>query len=209
MTRFADQLFDDLMREHGPALAHTTPPAYPRRHSTARRTVLAGGGALAVAGAVAGALVAGTGTPAYAVTKNPDGTVTLAVYQKSGIAGANTRLRQLGDNQVVVVPVEAGCPRPAAPAVSGRGHRITTGTSVSPDGSVTVNARGIPAGDILVVGVETSGHSSLTGGILTSAPAPSCISLPAAPPGNGGSGATSGAAGGSGSNLVQGGAGPR
>jgi len=208
MTKFADQLFDDLMREHGPTLARTTPPAYPRHHITARRTVLAGG-ALAVTGAVAGVLVAGSGTPAYAVTKNPDGTVTLAVYQKSGIAAANTRLRQLGDKQVVVVPVEAGCPRPAPPAVSGRGHRITTGTSVSPNGSVTVNAQGIPAGDILVVGVETSGHSSLTGGILTSPPAPSCISLPAPPPGNGGSGAITGAAGGSGSNLVQGGAGPR
>jgi hypothetical protein len=208
MSKFADQLFDDLMREHGPALAHTTPPAYPRHRFTARRTVLAGGG-LAVAGAVAGALVAGSGTPAYAVTKNPDGTVTLAVYQKSGIAAANARLRQLGDKQVVVVPVEAGCPRPAAPAVSGRGHRITTATSVSPNGSVTVNAQGIPAGDILVVGVETSGHSSLTAGILTSAPAPSCISMAAPPPGNGGSGAISGAAGWSGSNLAQRGAGLR
>jgi hypothetical protein len=27
MTKFSDQLFDDLMREHGPALAHTTLPA--------------------------------------------------------------------------------------------------------------------------------------------------------------------------------------
>ena len=27
MTKFADQLLDDLMREHGPALAHTRPPA--------------------------------------------------------------------------------------------------------------------------------------------------------------------------------------
>jgi hypothetical protein len=51
-----------------------------------------------------------------------------------------------------------------------------------------VNAQGIPAGDILVVGVETSGHSSLGGGVLTSPPAPSCISLPGPPPGNGGSG---------------------
>jgi hypothetical protein len=119
MTKFADQLFDDLMREHGPTLAHTTPPAYPRHHITTRRTVLAGGGALAVAGAVAGALVAGGGSPAYAVTKNPDGTVTLAVYQKSGIAAANARLRQLGDKQVVVVPVEAGCPRQPRPPCRG------------------------------------------------------------------------------------------
>jgi hypothetical protein len=133
--------------------------------------------------------VAGNRTPAaYAVTKNSDGTITLAVYQKSGIAGANTRLRQLGAKQVVVVPVQPGCPRPAAPAVSGRGHLITTGISVSRNGGITVKAQGIPAGDILVIGVQTSGRTSMSGGILTSPPAPSCISLPAPPAGNGGSG---------------------
>jgi hypothetical protein len=186
MTKFSDQLLDDLMREHGPALAHARPPAHPKRHLTPRRTLMAAGGTLAAAAAIVGTLVAGSGTPAYAVTKNPDGTITLAVYQKSGIAGANARLRQLGDGRVVVVPVEPGCPRPAPPAASALGHRITTGIAISPDGSVTVNAQGIPAGDILVVGVETSGHSSLTGGVLTSPPAPSCISLPAPPPGDGG-----------------------
>jgi len=190
MTKFSDQLFDDLMREHGPALADASPSAHSRRRVTTRRTLLAGGGTLAVAAAIAGTLVARSPTPAYAVTKNPDGTITLAVYQTSGIAGANARLRQLGDQQVVVVPVEPGCPSPGSlppPAVPGRGHRIATETGISRNGSVTVNAQGIPAGDILVVGVETSGHSSLGGGALTSPPAPSCISLPALP-GHGGSG---------------------
>ena len=140
MTKFSDQLFDDLMREHGTALAHARPPAQPKRHITARQTLLASGGTLAVGAAVAGVLVAQSGTPAhvagsrtpaaYAVTKNSDGTITLAVYQKSGIAGANTRLRQLGAKQVVVVPVERGCTRTVPPpAVSGHGHLITTGIS--------------------------------------------------------------------------------
>jgi hypothetical protein len=188
MTKFADQLFDDLMREHGPALARTSPPTDPRRRVTARRTLLAGGATLAVAAAIAGTLVARNGTPAYAVTKNPDGTITLAVYQTSGIAGANARLRQLGDKQVFVVPIKPGCPRPPAPAVSPRGHRITTGTAVSRDGSVTVNAQGIPAGDILVVGVGASGHTRFGVGIITSPPAPSCVNAPPAPPGSSGSG---------------------
>jgi hypothetical protein len=198
MTKFSDQLFDDLMREHGPALAQARPPAPRKRHITARGTLLASGGTLAAGAALAGALVAVNGTPAhpaakatpaaYTVQQNPDGTVTLAVYQKSGIAGANTRLRQLGDKQVVVVPVEPGCPRPGAPAKSGKGHLITTGISVSPNGSVTVKARGIPAGDILVIGVQTLGRTSMSGGMLASPPAPSCISLPAPPPGSGGSG---------------------
>jgi len=203
MTKFSDRLFDDLMREHGPALAHTTLPAHPRRHITARGTLLAGGGALAVAGAVAGALVAVNGIPAhpagsaapaaYAVTKNPDGTITLAVYQQSGIAGANARLRALGDKQVVVVPIEQGCTsRVTPPAVSGKGHQITTGISRSPNGTITVNAHGIPAGDILVIGVSTSGHTSYGVGTLASPPAPSCVGTPPLPSGDGGSGSTGG-----------------
>jgi hypothetical protein len=190
MTKFADQLFDDLMREHGPALACTTPafskPALGQRVAT-RRTLLAAGAACVAVATTAGVLAAGGGTPAYAVTANPDGTVTLAVHQESGIAGANARLRQLGDGQVIVVPVKAGCPSLGslpAPAGPRSGH-IALQTTTSRDGSVTVKAKGIPAGDILVVGVETTTQgptvTSTGGAALTSSPAPSCVSLPAAP----------------------------
>jgi hypothetical protein len=48
-------------------------------------------------------------------------------------------------------------------------------------------AQGIPAGDILVVGVESSGHSRASVATVTSPPAPSCISG-GPPPSNGGSG---------------------
>jgi hypothetical protein len=199
MTNFADQLFADLMREHGSTLAHTGPPA-PKPRVAARRTLLAAGaGCLAVAG-TAGALVAGGGGggggggPAYAVTKNLNGTLTLDVYQTSGIAQANAKLHQLGDN-VVIVPVGAGCPSirslpaPAVPVPLGG---ISVQGSRSKDGSITVNAQGIPAGDILVVAVGTSTNgtttTSFSDGKLTSPPAPSCVSLPFAPPppGNGG-----------------------
>jgi hypothetical protein len=157
MTRFSDQLFDDLMREHGQALARTTVTAAPKRYLTARPVLLtAGAGGVAVA-AAAGILVAGTGTPAYAVTTHPDGTVTLAVYQASGIAGANSQLHQLGD-RVVVVPVRPGCPSISslpAPAVPAK--QISMQASVSSDGSVTVDAQGVPAGDILVLGFSATG----------------------------------------------------
>jgi hypothetical protein len=196
MTKFADQLFGDLMRDHGSTLARTRPPA-PRQHVAARRTwLVTGAGCLAVAG-TAGALAAGAGggSPAYAVTKNPNGTVTLDVYQTSGITQANAKLHQLGDN-VVIVPVGAGCPSirslpaPAVPVTPG-GISVQGGSSK--DGSFTVNAQGIPAGDILVVAVGTSTNGTTTtsfaDGKLTSPPAPSCVSLPFAPPpppGNGG-----------------------
>jgi hypothetical protein len=201
MTKFADQLFDDLMREHGSTLTGIRPPV-PRRHVVTRRALLAvGGGGVAVA-AAAGLLVATAGTrapghsadgaggnaPAYALTPHPNGTITLAVYQKSGIAAANAKLRELGDSQVYVVPVGAGCPSLSslpAPAESPNDKHLSVQSSVSVGGSagdsVTVNAKGIPAGDILVVAVETttSGHTStsLGAGRLTTAPAPSCVSL--------------------------------
>jgi hypothetical protein len=183
MTKFADQLYADLIQEHGPALAHTRPPAASPRHIASRRALRAtGAGGLAVATTV-GALVAGGGAPAYALTTNPDGTVNLAVYQAAGIAQANTKLHQLGDN-VVVVPVRAGCPDISslrAPAVAPKGHLSAQGSENLKDGSVTVNVRGVPAGDIVVVAAQTTARGGEMATRLTSPPAPGCVSLPAIP----------------------------
>lgn len=189
MTRFADDLFDDLMREHGPKLAqaelaYTGPPA-PRRHIATRRTLLAGGATCAAVAATAGALTAGGATPAFAVTTNHDGSVTVAVYQKSGVAGANAKLRQLGD-RVVVVPIEPGCPSISSlpkPLTPGKGRHISVASGVSEDGSVTVKAHGIPSDDIMVIGIQASTDSRSRFGIstLTEPPAPSCLSVPRAP----------------------------
>jgi hypothetical protein len=192
MTKFEDQLLDDLMREHGPALARSRPPA-PSRRITPRRSLLAAGAGLAAAAALTGTLVASSGTPAYAVTKNPDGTVTLAVYRQSGIAGANARLRQLGDQQVVVVPARPGCPSLGSlprPAVQPAG-KVSVQSGTSRSGSITVNAQGIPAGDIMVVASQVTGGTTVTGAALTSSPAPACVSLPGPPPGHGGPGSGS------------------
>jgi hypothetical protein len=184
MTKFADQLYDDLMREHGSALAATRPPAASRRHIASRPALLAvGAGGLAVA-ATAGALATGGGTPAYALTSNRDGTVTLAVYQASGIAQANTKLHQLGDD-VVLVPVRPGCPAIGSltkPAVLPNAKdKIGVRTAKSKDGSITVNATGIPAGDILVVAAEITANGTQMAAALTVPPAPSCVSMPATP----------------------------
>ena len=198
MTKFADQLFDDLMREHGSTLTSAR-TSNPRRHVATRRALLAvGGGGVAVA-AAAGLLVATAGgngaghigdvaggkSPAYAVTTHSNGTITLAVYKQSGIAGANAKLQELGDGQVYVVPVEAGCPNlsslpaPAVPA----GIPVSILSSLSPGDPVTVNAQGIPAGDILVVTFvnKVNDPTAWSQGTvtLTSPPAPSCLSLPA------------------------------
>lgn len=157
MTRFADDLFDDLMREHGHALASARVPAPAKRHLAARPVLMtAGAGGLAAVAAVGTLVATGGGSPAYAVTTHPDGTVTLAVYQQSGIAGANSKLHQLGD-RVVVVPVKPGCPSiDSLPAPGVPAKDISLQVKASTGGSVTVDAHGIPAGDILVLGIAST-----------------------------------------------------
>ena len=193
MTKFADDLYDDLLDQHGAVLADLQPPVTPRRHPVARRAVLAAGtGGLAVA-ATAGSLVALSGSPAYALTTNHDGSVNLAVYQEAGIAQASAKFRQLND-RVAVVPVRAGCPSISSlpkPAVSLKGRYLAVATGLSAKGEVTVNASNVPAGDLLVIAVSRTGHWMATAAVLTSGQAPSCVSLPTAPAG-GGSGHSSG-----------------
>ncbi len=188
MTKFSDQLFDDLMREHGPALAGVRVTAARKRHVTRPVMLTAGAGGLAAVAAV-GTLVAGGATPAYAVTTHSDGTVTLAVYQKSGIAQANAKLRQVGDGRVVLVPVEPGCPSiNSLPAPPGKpGAHLKMGLQVSTGGGVTVDARGVPAGDTLVVAFEATTANGKSMGAssakLTTGPAPKCVSIPMQPSG--------------------------
>uniref|UniRef100_UPI002639FC1A hypothetical protein n=1 Tax=Trebonia sp. TaxID=2767075 RepID=UPI002639FC1A len=175
----------------------------PKRHLAARRAVLVTGAGCLAVGGIAGTLVAsghGTSghlaskaTPAYAVRQNPNGTITLDVYKTSGIAAANARLRQLGAGQVVVVPVVPGCASVASPPAAPQSGPITTQVGRSDDGSITVNAQGIPAGDIMVVGVEFNADGTDLGiSELASPPAPSCVPAPPAP-GGAGSGSGSGA----------------
>lgn len=193
MTKFADDLYDNLMRDHGPALAATRPPGLTHRPRAPRRVVLAASaGGLAVA-ATAGSLVAVSGTPAYALTTNPNGSIKLAVYQQAGVAQANAKLKAIGA-KVIVVPVEAGCQslnsvrQPAVPVIG----KVKIQGSQSSDGSITVNAQGVPRGDVIVVATQTSGKLRQTASAITSLPVPHCVSLPAPPAGPGGSGPSSG-----------------
>lgn len=178
MTKFADQLYADLMREYGPALAGTRPPAASQRHFASRRALLATGAGGLAAAATAGALMASSGTAAYALTTNRDGTVTLALYQAAGISQANAKLRHLGD-EIVVVPVRPGCPSitslsgPAVPPAKGKMIMVEVSAK-----SLTVNAKGVPAGDIMVVAADPSGIGTGMTASLTSPPVPSCVSLP-------------------------------
>jgi hypothetical protein len=190
MTKFEDQLYQQLITEHGHHLRALERPA-PARHRVRRPVWLDSGAAGAVAAATAAVMALGS-TPAlaaYSVTRH-NGTVTVAVNRASGVAGANTALHAMGA-RVRVVPVRPGCPpigslsrpRPVPhPAVSVKsevnrnGHRSVT---------VKLGRGGIPAGDTMILafsGDPRHGTALGAGGIITG-PVPRCVSLPSAPHG--------------------------
>jgi hypothetical protein len=195
MTKFEDQLYQQLVTEHGHHLHAVQRPA-PARRRVRRPVWLATGAAGAVAAGTVAVVALGSAPAlaAYSVTQH-DNAVTVAVNRASGVAGANVALHAMGA-RVRVVPVRPGCPpigslpRPTpAPhlsvsvktGVNGHGHRSVT---------VKLGRGGIPAGDTMILafsGDARPGPALGAGGIITG-PVPSCVSLPSAPSGGGGSG---------------------
>jgi hypothetical protein len=196
VTKFEDQLYQDLITEHGHHL-RTLPRPAPARRGVRRPVWLATGAAGAVAAGPTSVLVLGSAPApaAYSVTRH-DGAITVAVNRPSGVAGANVTLHGMGA-RVRVVPVRPGCPpigslphpRPA-PHLA-----VSVGTGMSKNGHRSVTVRlgqpGIPAGDTMILAFSGSGGPGSTslgaGGIITG-PVPRCVSLPSAPSGGGGPG---------------------
>ena len=196
MTKFEDQLYQDLITEHGHHL-RTLPRPAPARHRVRRPVWLATGAAGAVAAGTVAVLALGSAPAlaAYSVTRH-DNAVTVAVNRPSGVAGANVTLHGMGA-RVRVVPVRPGCPAIGSlPHPQPAPHlAVSVGTGVGQNGhrSVTVKLGkpGIPAGDTMILAFSGGGGPGSTslgaGGIITG-PVPGCVSLPQAPSGGAGSG---------------------
>jgi hypothetical protein len=119
MTRFTDNLWRDLAREHGPALALADRPEPGRAPLLRRPRVLAGSTlGLAVAGA---ALVLGLGaatsTPAFAISTNPDGSVTVTMNNGEDIVAVNDKLTSMGIHEQIIIRMAPG-PAPASGPVT-------------------------------------------------------------------------------------------
>jgi hypothetical protein len=190
MTKFEDQLFGQLMAEHGHRLRAEERPA-PARRRVRRPAWLATGAAGAVAAVTTAAVMALGSAPAYAaysVTQH-NGTVTVSVDRASGVAGANAALHAMRA-RVRVVPVRPGCPPiTSLPRPHPAPHPyVSVGTRVTKSGhrSVTVKLGkgGIPAGDTMILAFSGGGGPGSTslgaGGIITGR-VPHCVSLPPAP----------------------------
>ena len=179
MSSFEDQLFADLMREHGGELATAHRPAVARR-ATGRR-VLVAAGSVGLAGAVVlGVNTIGAGSPAYAVTRGSDGTIAVSLRDISGVKGANKELRKLGV-PAVAVPMSRDCAAKVIPDDRARGQGSATASSeIGGSGSVTFDAGSIPAGDTMVLAARASDQQISLAATVVRGPAPACVpDLPA------------------------------
>lgn len=189
MSEFQERLWSQLVSDHAASLAYPIGTRYPlpalpiveprRRPRLALpalrpRRIAAGLTALAMVLAVA-MLLATSGTApsaAYAVMRNPDGSIGVSIAELTGVAGANAQLARLGAS-VAVVPVLADCPSsgtptPIPPSLAGRIAHIE-------GQGVTVQPGLVPAGDTLVLGArELSGFVGL-GYRLYRGAAPPCL----------------------------------
>jgi hypothetical protein len=115
MTKFTDNLWSDLTREHHAALAQTGRPGPSRiRRPRARRPRVIAGSTLALA-AIAAVITLGltstgsttTGgnrvvTDAYTITQNSSGSVLVTINNKESINAANAKLNAMIKEQVVL-----------------------------------------------------------------------------------------------------------
>jgi len=113
MTRFADNLWNDLAREHASTLAHTDRPQ-PSRLSRLHPRALAGStlGLAGVGAALMLILGGSTAAPALAVTKASDGSVLVKVNVRETSApwlqAANEKLASMGTGEQILVSYAPG-----------------------------------------------------------------------------------------------------
>lgn len=107
MTEFEDALWERLVDEHG---ADAVSLSATRKGG--QRRLLVGGGAAALAAVsatVVGFVATGGATPAYAMTQNADGSVTVTINDlATAVPALNAKFKQMGIDETVI-PVEAGC----------------------------------------------------------------------------------------------------
>jgi len=154
MTSFEDRLWGELSSEYATELALGGPSA-PRGRGRLVTFAVAAAVVAAVAVAITVGFKVGSSTPAYAVTQNSNGTVTVAIRELVGIKDANAKLAALGV-RARVAAVEAGCtanqhafdPIRIPIKLVGTMLSIGPGSSSAP---LTITPSVIPTGDTLLI----------------------------------------------------------
>jgi hypothetical protein len=193
MTRFRQALLDELLARVADPVAEATPAPATSRVARLRRPGFALGGAVLAALAVGATVVVtqATSTPAYAVSTDPDGTVTVTVHFLGDPTAANRALQAAGVHARVILPSAPGaCPpseqgTPGGPFTGAQAMELFRSTVLSDqDGVVRLRPDRIPAGTVLVLvpmarlgrrepGLEVSWHAE---------PGPTCMAISPPPP---------------------------
>lgn len=124
MSKFADNLWQDLAREHGATLAHADRPE-PARARVRRPRVLAGS-TLGLAGVGAALVIALGGTaattPAWAVTKTADGSVLVKLdyAQNQNLPQVNQKLAAMGTGEQIGIQMGTGPATVSGPVTCSR-----------------------------------------------------------------------------------------
>jgi hypothetical protein len=171
MSTYEDRLWSDLVREHGEQMrAH---PVLTRTSTSRRRPgiVTSTAALAAAAAAVTVALILSVTTstpPAYAVTTNPDGTVTVTLNDISALNGLNAELSRDGI-RAKAIPLTSDCPV-HSPLVT-----MPAGTDPSTY-TITIVPSQIPAGytGVLAAGTSSAGQIVLLMGAIQPPP-PACF----------------------------------
>jgi hypothetical protein len=174
MGKFEERLFGDLVQHHGAAMSETVRPA-PRPSRV--HPLWIGAGAMTVAGSIAVAVtVLGGNSPAFAVSKDADGVVTLSIKDIRAVDAANAELRKIGA-PVLAVPMRADCADTFEIDETFAGEASGTVSSGSGDeGSVTVRTKGLRPGSTVLVAAKKDGDTlTLSDGFAVRGKAPSCL----------------------------------
>jgi hypothetical protein len=186
VTTHDDRLWSYLAREHAEQLAateHLTPPVRRtrfQRFTGPTRFVTAAGLSIAATIAVVLVIVAVNGPqPAYAVSQNSDGTVTITLTEIAGVDGLNQRLAEAGIRAKALL---------THPTCWGSVYQVAFGqlypqivTKNGPAPAVTIQPDAIPADNTLVLVTQRmprrNGRAPAIGVLLmlVRSPAPDCI----------------------------------
>jgi hypothetical protein len=168
MGTFDEALWTRLVDEH--QADRVVLSSRPPRHRPRAAIITAGTAATAVTLSAVLALSATTSTPsAYALTANPDGSVTITIHDlTAAIPALNAKFAEMGIDETVI-PIQAGC--------STRGLVNYPGATMSEPLTFTPGHKNLPPGWDGVLAAEQlpNGKVALTIG-SRKPPLPSCFS---------------------------------
>jgi hypothetical protein len=197
MSRFEDELWTQLVRDHMPGARYPA-KVRPRVRATRpvqrrliRRPLALTVGSFALLVCVTAALVvfsASSSPPAFAITTHPGGSISITIRQISGISGANRELARRG------IPARA-VPLRAIVYGCASGHELGGPTApysaIAPSAGVTgvtIFPTRLPPGDSVLIGAAISANGDTQeSSVLVHGETPKCFStaflraLPRAP----------------------------